>query len=69
MTRSRMFAKSMAQTTLFITFLGSGLSFMLWINGNRDAAGQVCLGFGGVAVVVLLIGSYLVARARTSEVE
>jgi len=59
----------MAQTTMFIAFLGSGISFILWINGNRDAAGQVCLGFGAVSLIVLLIGSYLVARAKSAEVE
>jgi len=59
----------MAQTVMFITFLGSGISFLLWINDHREGAGQVCLGFGAVAVLVTVVGSYLVARARTSELE
>lgn len=68
MTNSRKIARGMAQIILSIAFLGSGISFLLWVNGNRDTAGQVCLGFGGVTVLVLLVGSYLVARAKASEV-
>lgn len=69
MSNSRKLARGMAQIILSVAFLGSGISFLLWVNGNRDTAGLVCLGFGGVAVLVLLIGSYIVAKAKAAEVE
>ena len=69
MSNSRKLARGMAQMILSVAFLGSGISFLLWVNGNRDTAGLVCLGFGVVAVLVLLIGSYIVAKAKAAEVE
>lgn len=69
MSNSRKLARGMAQMILSVAFLGSGISFLLWVNGNRDTAGQVCLGFGVVALLVLLIGSYIVAKAKAAEVE
>lgn len=68
MQNSREVARMMARAVMSVMFLGSGISLIFWLFGNRDTALQVCLGFGAVGLVVLLIGGYFVARARTTEV-
>lgn len=62
----RAIAAFMARAVMFIIFIGSGLSLFLMLTGS-SAAMPVCLGFGAGATIVLFIGAYFVARARTSE--
>lgn len=67
MKRSSMIASMMARVVLFISFIGSTITFILWLMGNRDASGLACLGFLAAAAIALFIGGFFVARARTIE--
>jgi uncharacterized membrane protein len=67
MKRSSVVASMMARVVLFISFIGSTITFILWLMGNREASGLACLGFLAVAAVALLIGGIFVARARAAE--
>lgn len=67
MTRDRLVARMLARAVLFVVFVGVGISFALALIGAGQYALPVCIGFGVVALIVLLAGSYLVARVKTSE--
>lgn len=60
---SRAVASIMARGILFVVFLGSGLWLVLTLF-QSSLATPVCLGAGVIALAMLLIGSYYVARAR-----
>ena len=61
----RAVAAIMARAVMFIVFIGSGISLVLLLT-NSSAALPVCAGSGGLALIVLLIGAFYVARARSA---
>jgi uncharacterized membrane protein len=68
MTRDRIVARMLARAVMFVVFVGVGISFMLALIGAGQYSLPVCIGFGVAALIVLLVGSYLVARVKASDI-
>jgi len=64
-TSDRAVAAIMARAVMFIVFIGSGISLVLLLT-KSSAALPVCAGSAVIALIVLLIGAYYVARARNA---
>lgn len=68
MTRDRIVARMMARAVMFVLFIGAGISLMLALIGAKQYSLPVCIGSGVISLIVLLAGSFVVARVKASEV-
>lgn len=62
-------AQMYARVILLIAFLTSGIALMSAISGRPSFSLQVCLGGVFMAIFLLVLGSYVVARNKPPEQE
>ncbi|NOG50478.1 MAG: hypothetical protein HND48_14455 [Chloroflexi bacterium] len=67
MTRDRIVARMMARAVMFVLFIGAGISLMLALIGPSSIRCR-CASDPVVSLIVLLAGSFVVARVKASEV-
>lgn len=58
-------ATIVARLILLVFWITSGLALITWLLGNRDLVVLICAAGGGIAFLMILLGAYATAKARS----